>query len=361
MAEPATSERFRVTAVTPVFNDWAAASLMLRELDRHLAATHLSTRALVVNDGSTEAPPPDFGQHDWLSFERVEILDLHRNLGHQRALCCGLVAAYEERSAEALLVLDADGEDSARDALRLLRRFFLEGGGKMVFAARGRRTEGLLFRAFYQLYRAIHLVLIGDSIRIGNFSVIPASALPCLVRSGGLWVHYAAAAIKSRLPLVMAPIDRAKRLHGASKMNFIGLVIHGFRALTVHIDTVAARALVMACFALVAGAAAVGMLAWWGAPAIPLGLVALLVLMQIVALAVTFTLTVVMTSAVPEVIPLEHCKVFLAGRRRVDWKGDQPVGAEEDSASVGGHLARLQSDLVREHEGETKVLHLVPR
>jgi hypothetical protein len=80
---------------------------------------------------------------------------------------------------------------------------------------------------------------------------------------------------------------------------------------------------------------------------------------QAQALAVTFTLTVVMTSAVPEVIPLEHCKVFLAGRRRVD-RAD-PDGASAAEAAVGEQLARLQSDLLQERDGEAvpKTLHLV--
>ena len=312
---------FRLHILTPVFNDWPAATLLLQELDQVLAATSLRPRVLLVDDGSTQPVPPEFPDVAFRAIASVEILDLYRNLGHQRALCCGMVHLYRQSGFDALLILDADGEDGPKDALELVRQFVDGQQESLVFAGRSRRTEGAVFRLFYQFYRSIHRLMIGHDIRVGNFSVIHPKALAALVRSGGLWNHYAATATRLRMPMIQVPIAKTKRLHGQSKMNFIGLVIHGFRAFTVHIDTAAARTLVMACMALATGMIAMGVIFFIrlgtnflipGWTPLAIGLI-LLTLLQIVMLTVLFTLGVLMTGAAPEVLPIRDCPYSIAG------------------------------------------------
>jgi polyisoprenyl-phosphate glycosyltransferase len=66
-----------------------------------------------------------------------------------------------------------------------------------------------------------------------------------LVVVSELWNHYAAAALKARLPYVTVPTHRAGRLSGRSRMNFIGLVTHGLGALSVESETIGVRMLVV--------------------------------------------------------------------------------------------------------------------
>jgi hypothetical protein len=324
---------FRLHILTPVFDDWTAAALLLQELDQILAATSLRPHVLLIDDGSAQPAPPAFPDAAFRVIASVEILDLYRNLGHQRAICCGMVHLYQKGGFDALLVLDADGEDSPKDALELVRTFAESERTSLVFASRSRRTEGSIFRLFYQFYRTIHRLLIGHDIRIGNFSVIPPKALAALVRSGGLWNHYAATASRLRMPLIQVPIAKTKRLHGHSKMNFIGLVIHGFRAFTVHIDTAAARTLVMACLALAGGMAAMAVILFIrfgtnflipGWTPLVMGLI-VLTLLQIVMLTVLFTLGVLMTGAAPEVLPIRDCPYYIAGGHQRELSRTEPL------------------------------------
>ena len=102
-----------------------------------------------------------------------------------------------------------------------------EGGTRVVFAERTKRSESFAFRFFYALYRWLHLLLTGVAVRVGNFSAMPYSLLRRLVAVSELWNHYAAAVFKSRLPYRLLPTQRANRLAGRPQMNFVALVIHG--------------------------------------------------------------------------------------------------------------------------------------
>jgi polyisoprenyl-phosphate glycosyltransferase len=289
----------RLTVLVPVYNDWSAATALLAELRQVLPP---AARILFVNDGSNEPPP---------IIARADVLDLHYNLGHQRALCCGFVQLFQDGDCDAVLVMDADGEDGPQDVPRLLNAFREEGSNKMIFASRARRTEGVVFKVFYAIYRTLHRLFVGFDIRIGNFSLIPFSAVSALVRSGHLWNHYAAAALKSRLPLSTVPIAKSKRMHGQSSMSFLALMIHGLSALAVNIDVIAARTLVGVVIALVVGVIAIVV-----APASLTAGFVLLILMQVVVIAVLFTLGVLMTRAIPAFIPLRDAPYFIAGIRR---------------------------------------------
>ncbi len=128
---------------------------------------------MVIDDGSTV---PLKGQMDGKSYRRisrVEVLQLRRNLGHQRAIAIGLAFVHGERPCDAVVVMDADGQDRPEDVPLLLQKLQEEDGRKIVFAARMRRSESLLFRAAITAIVPMHRVLTGVSVRVGNFSIVP--------------------------------------------------------------------------------------------------------------------------------------------------------------------------------------------
>ena len=75
-----------------------------------------------------------------------------------------------------IVLMDSDGEDRPQDVSRLLDRFGDRRSAKIVFAERTKRTEGFVFQLCYHMYRYLHLILVGQKVRVGNFSVIPAAA-----------------------------------------------------------------------------------------------------------------------------------------------------------------------------------------
>jgi glycosyltransferase involved in cell wall biosynthesis len=190
-------------------------------------------------------------QQTFAALVRVEVLHLRRNLGHQRAIAIGLTFLYTETVGEAVVVMDADGQDRPEDVPELLRTFRAEHGRKIVFAARTRRSESVLFRICYHSYRGLHRLLTGVSVRVGNFSILPFSSLTSLSVVAELWNHYSAAIFRSRLPYVTIPAPRGTRTAGDSRMNFLNLLLHGLSALSVYGEVIGVRLLMVASILLV--------------------------------------------------------------------------------------------------------------
>ena len=233
-----------VVILLPVFNDWPALRLLLGDLDANLTRSGRSARVLIVDDGSTASPGDDFPGGAFGALAGIDLLGLRRNLGHQRAIAVGLAYLEANVDCRAVVVMDSDGEDAPADVPRLLDAFERAGGRSIVFAERTRRSESPTFRAFYLLYRIAHRVLTGSAVRVGNFSVIPRDRLSSLVVVSEVWIHYPAAAFRSRQPIATIPTRRARRLSGRSQMDFTRLVVHGLGALSVYGDVIGVRLLI---------------------------------------------------------------------------------------------------------------------
>jgi polyisoprenyl-phosphate glycosyltransferase len=242
MPNPASS----ILILVPTYNDWDCAGAFLRELDTVFRHEGLSPEVLLVDDGSTVPMPSSLSSASLAAIRRLDILQLRRNLGHQRAIAVGLAFLHSARPCDVVVVMDGDGEDKPSDVPRLLDRLYREQQAKIVFAERMRRSESLLFRIFYRFYRILHKLLTGVAVRVGNFSVLPYAALDTLVVVPELWNHYAAAVFKVRLPYTTVPTQRGSRLSGRSDMHFTSLVVHGLSALSVYGDVLGVRLLLMA-------------------------------------------------------------------------------------------------------------------
>lgn len=242
----ANSGRGRLVVLIPIYNDWFACSKLLAELNAVFTERGLAAVVLIVDDGSSVPAEGIFSDWQFAAFSQVGVLKLKRNVGHQRAICLGLAYIEANVPCETVVVMDGDGEDSPQDVPKLLAQCRTDENEKIVFAERARRSESLVFRLFYALYRVLHRILTGQAVRVGNFSVIPYLRLRSLVVVPELWSHYAAAVFKSRLPYSSIPTVRAKRLDGKSSMNFVGLVTHGLTAISVFSEVVGVRLLLAA-------------------------------------------------------------------------------------------------------------------
>ena len=267
-----TTER-TYTILMPVYNDWPAVMKLLCMLDGELKLIGHRPDVLLVNDGSTRPCPQSVLSDQSLSgFGSATVLSLATNLGHQRAIAIGLAHLAASETQGDVLVMDSDGEDSPSDVPRLIAAAAALDQPSLVLAHRAKRSETLAFRGFYTLYTWLFRLLTGNGIRFGNFSLIPAEYVPRLARMPELWNHYAAALIKSRLPRLSVPTVRAARLCGASKMNFVALVLHGLSAISVFNDVVLVRLLcvslcfALACCVLIIGIVMIRFLTDWAIP-----------------------------------------------------------------------------------------------
>ncbi len=283
----------RIAVLIPVYNDWAAAARLLMDLDGALQGLPDEIRVLLIDDGSVESPEPSSFSGPYEQIATLRMLHLRRNLGHQRAIAVGLPFVYEKMAVDAVLIMDGDGEDRPEDAVRLIECMRADKTERVVFAERRQRSESLIFRFCYHVYRVAHFVLTGIPVRVGNFSVVPRRQLSRLVAVSELWNHYAAGVFASRVPRATIPTSRGQRLDGKSTMDFVSLVMHGISAISVFSAIVGVRLLMASLVLFLSGLVALGVVLamWWsgeGTVTAPLAYGAgfvLLFLSQLVVLA----------------------------------------------------------------------------
>jgi len=227
------------TVVTPCYNDWKSLAALLPALEAAFPEDVGPLELLIINDNPFGEPPDPLHSE---RFQRIRVLNLTRNLGHQRAIAMGLSFLAGEQ-AGTVLVMDADGEERPEDAARMLAA--ARASNVLVFAQRTRRSESLLFRLGYFFYRGLYGMLTGNSIRMGNFSVIPGPLLAKIAALPEIWTHYAAGIQRTGVPYMHIPTQRGKRLDGTSTMNTTALVTHGLSAVSVHSDRVGVRLLLV--------------------------------------------------------------------------------------------------------------------
>ncbi len=236
----------KIVITMPVYEDWDSAIALCEKIDlvfREQKSHRVSV--LLVDDGSTISTAPREIPFQPEAVENISVVELRRNLGHQRALAIAITYIQQHYKGDAVVVMDADGEDRPEDVPLLVGVMSKAKYPTAVFAERGKRLENVFFRAFYGCYRILHKFFSGRDIRFGNFSALPWSHVESLVVFPELWNHYAATVVKSRLPYARVRSDRAVRLAGQSHMDFVSLVVHGLSALFANQEVVGTRLLVL--------------------------------------------------------------------------------------------------------------------
>ena len=252
-----------MTVVIPIYNDWVSFSYLLRDLDWVAERLSQPLHILAVDDGSAES----WDSLSHLKFSpqirSIDIVQLVRNLGHQRAICIGLVEAISDTDSEAIIVMDGDGEDIPDSIAELIGAYQVH-HNNIVVGIRGKRHEAVGFRLFYILYKSLFRILVGKQINFGNYCLIPISIVNRLTYDPNLWNHLAATIVRATLPILPVLVNRGSRYNGQSKMNFESLVMHGLSAISVFIDVIFLRLMIlsgiMAMMATIAIAVVIGIL-----------------------------------------------------------------------------------------------------
>ncbi|HBZ8061431.1 TPA: glycosyltransferase [Stenotrophomonas maltophilia] len=226
----------RKIVVMPVYEDLEASSKLFVELARTQGP---DTYVVAVDDGSVRQPLP-ISAIEASGLEGV-VIRLRRNVGHQRAIAIGLGYVAEHFDGNAIVVvMDSDGEDTPESITELVAGLD-SADVDVVVASRRSRVESLKFKSFYIVYKLLFSLLSGRQISFGNFMAAKMPAVRRLASMQELWIHVAACVLGSKLRVQTCALDRGPRYAGRSKMNFVGLALHGFRALMVFAEDVLVR------------------------------------------------------------------------------------------------------------------------
>jgi hypothetical protein len=316
----------RLAIVTPVLDDWPSFVALAKRIATLFPADgSVIVDIFAIDDGSQEQGPDDAsGLAPAGCVASIEILHLVLNLGHQRAIAIGLVEIAGQARHDAVVVMDSDGEDRPEDVVTLVAAA-RAWPRRIVLAHRAKRSEPLLFRLGYLAYKTLFRALSGRRIGFGNFCLLPLAAVQRLVHMPEAWNHLAAAVMRSRFGYDEIPTERGRRYDGTSHMNLTTLVLHGLSAISVYIDVIFVRVLLVA--ASLVSVALLGIVIvlfqrffthlatpGWATSAIG----ALLgIMMQTVILVFVMTLVVLSSRGNSPVIPILDCGKYIRARRRL--------------------------------------------
>jgi glycosyltransferase involved in cell wall biosynthesis len=312
--------QLKVTVIMPLRNDWTSAAELIRRIDKCVSSVAYHVQVVLVDDASAQTCDRSIFSSSLSAVRTIRILRLRCNVGHQRAIAIGLMHIKQNIGCDAIVVMDADGEDTPEGVVQLLDAYSSNGAARAIFAERSRRLESLLFQLFYLFYKILHRGLTGVSVRVGNFSILPSPYLDTLSVMSELWNHYAAAMFRSKLPFTTIPIPRGHRIAGISQMNFVALVSHGLSAISVFGDIVGVRLLIGSLIgALLAGlgifaVATIRFFTNWAIPGWATYTSGLLViiLIQFIAVAAIFTFIVLSNRVNFGFLPLRDYATFVA-------------------------------------------------
>ena len=237
--------------VTPIYEDNEASTKLFKELFKVFDG---NVFVVAVDDGSVKEPV-EISNLTSVGLDGI-VIKLKRNVGHQRAIAIGLGYVAEHISKnQKVVVMDSDGEDTPQSIKELVKPLELS-NVDVVVAQRKSRVESLKFKAFYVVYKWIFSILSGRKISFGNFMALTPNAVKRLSSIQELGTHIAGTVLSSKLRIKTISLDRGARYAGQSKMNFVGLVLHGFKGLMIFAEDVLVRVGIVS--AVIAGLAIAG-------------------------------------------------------------------------------------------------------
>lgn len=232
--------------VTPVYRDTGSFRILRERLLEVLAAEPGAARGplrfVVIDD--TAGQDPEVPKLEEL--DDVIVLQPPFNLGHQRGIVYALRKMLPHfADDDAVVTMDADGEDRPEDLPRLLAALD-EGEApdrQVVLALRTKRHEPLPFKLLYRGFKVLFRSLTGATVRTGNYAVMPGGLAKRALLHPTFDLAYSSAILALDMPVVYVPCERGRRYQGESKMTYGKLAMHGLRMLMPFTDRIAIRAL----------------------------------------------------------------------------------------------------------------------
>jgi glycosyltransferase involved in cell wall biosynthesis len=232
--------------VTPVYRDTGSFRILRQRLLETLAANPDAaagpTRFVVIDDTGGQ----DREVEGLRELDDVIVLQPPFNLGHQRGIVYALRKMLPRfADDDAVVTMDADGEDRPEDLPRLLAALGegKEAGHQVVLALRTKRHEPPLFKILYRGFKVLFRALTGATVRTGNYAVMSGGMARRALLHPTFDLAYSSAILALDMPVAFVPCERGRRYQGESKMTYGKLAMHGLRMLMPFTDRIAIRAL----------------------------------------------------------------------------------------------------------------------
>ena len=236
-------KKFKI--LIPVYNDWQSLSTLLNNIDNEIKNLDHEFSIIVIDDAST------FHRHlnikNLLNIKSIKILSMKENKGHARCIAAGLKYIFEKEEFDYVIPMDGDGEDRPEEIKNFIE-LAAKTKGKSIVGERVKRSEGIVFRTFYQFHKFLTYVFAGQSIKFGNFTCLAKSSVKKLLEEKSTWNSFSGSLKKIEKDLISMPSIRGTRYFGPSKMSFFNLLKHSLSIISVFRKTVLIRSALFIVF-----------------------------------------------------------------------------------------------------------------
>ncbi len=159
---------YLLSIVIPMYNEEQGASECVRRVRKVLQDIGCRYEMIFVNDGSRDQTL-EILKNEKAQDEKIKIVDLSRNFGHQTAISAGI----DHAKGDAIIVIDGDLQDPPEVFPRLIEKWLA--GADVVHARRSVRhgesaLKNLRAQLFYRIMSSISTVAI--PVDVGDFRLI---------------------------------------------------------------------------------------------------------------------------------------------------------------------------------------------
>jgi polyisoprenyl-phosphate glycosyltransferase len=222
------------TIILPVYNDWRSLNILLNKIEKSLKNIKNTFKILLINDNSTEIN--FFKLNKKKIFKSVEILNLKKNVGSQKAIATALkyINKNQNQYSDKFIIMDSDGEDDPNKIKEIINIVNNNKKLNIITLNRTVRKESVLFSILYEIHLFITFLITFNYIRFGNFTYINKKILRKLSKKNELWLAYSATLSKFFKKRYSIAAYRKKRIYGKSKMSYLGLIKHSLNIHSVY-------------------------------------------------------------------------------------------------------------------------------
>ena len=230
----------KIKVLIPVYNDWQSVFKLLENIDSQVSRLNDEFSVIIVNDASTESRP-EFSA-DLINLKSIRTINMKQNRGHARCNAVGLKYINEKEEFDYVIPMDGDGEDRPEEIILLIEKI-KEYPDIVITANRVKRSEGLIFKLCYLVHKYLTLVFTGQTIKYGNYTCLPKSAVNAMVNESATWSSFSGSLAKTVKNKKSISSERGTRYFGPSKMSFINLLKHSLSIIAVFKTTLLIRSI----------------------------------------------------------------------------------------------------------------------
>ena len=228
----------KIKILIPIYNDWKSVFKLLENINSEISTLDNEFSVIIINDASNEKRPELSFNVD--NIRSIKVINMKKNRGHARCNASGLKYIIDNEEFDYVIPMDGDGEDRPEEIKEFINNLNYSQDIPIV-GERTKRSEGLFFKLCYLTHKIITIGFTGQSIKFGNYTLLPKSIVKKMVNEKATWSSFSGSLAKVAKDRATISSERGTRYFGPSKMSFKNLIAHSLSIISVFKKSVLLR------------------------------------------------------------------------------------------------------------------------